>query len=341
MRQHGTLATGVTLYLRPPVAGLHSIERVVRTIEEHLPHDIARQVVTLRRPARGVLGRLRALAEVATRSGGVHHVTGDVHFLVLVLPWSRTVLTIHDLGRLHELRGLRRWLYGLLWFRIPTRLAAVVTVISEQTREELCEVLPRLSGSIQVIPNPLPVGLSPATLPARSRSRPVILHVGTMANKNLELSTQVVAGLGAELVVLGLLSPEQESTLAASGLTFRSLHDIPDEAVGDVYRSSDLLLFPSFAEGFGMPIIEAQACGIPVVTSDREPMRSVAGGAALLIDPFDHSAALEAVKRILDDCGLREELRRNGLANVERFRPSAVAAAYGAVYRSITTAEAV
>lgn len=84
-----------------------------------------------------------------------------------------------------------------------------------------------------------------------------------------------------------------------------------------------------------MPIIEAQACGTPVVTSQVMPMSEVAGGAALLVDPHDTGAIREAVARVLNDAGLRRDLSEKGLANAARFTPQATAAAYAALYRSV------
>jgi glycosyltransferase involved in cell wall biosynthesis len=244
------------------------------------------------------------------------------------------VLTVHDIVRLRSLQGVRRWLYRLLWFSLPLRLAAAVTVVSETTGKELADEFPRVTAKLRVIPNPLPTGLGPAEHQQRGNGVPVILHVGTTENKNLDLSIAVAKMLGSELSILGRLQEHQRATLERSGIAFHAQHDVPDESLAGVYRSSDVLLFASLAEGFGMPIIEAQACGIPVVTSDLEPMRSVAGHAALLIDPSDVDAAVSAVRSLLETASLREELVQAGLLNAARYEPKAIAAAYADVYRS-------
>jgi glycosyltransferase involved in cell wall biosynthesis len=328
----------VFYYLRPPVKGVHSIERVFRTVAENLPEDLDAAVITLSSSARGLVGRLRALGEVLTQARGIHHVTGDVHFLVLALPWRRTVLTVHDLVRLKELRGFRRLLYRFFWFSLPVRLAAAVTVISDQTAMELLRDFPNVSSKLHVIYNPLPAHLGQVYHhPRVQRSRPMILHVGTNENKNLGLSITVAQRLGAELTILGILRPGQRTALDEAGIAYRTHHDVADESLAGVYIGAHLLLFPSFAEGFGMPIIEAQACGVPVVTSDREPMRTVAGGAALLIDPTDVDATVAAVRRLLVDEDLRRDLRAEGFENAKRFSSTAISAAYAAVYRSMVS----
>ena len=86
-----------------------------------------------------------------------------------------------------------------------------------------------------------------------------------------------------------------------------------------LYQLSEVLVYPSFYEGFGLPIIEAQAAGVPVVTSNVTSMPEAAGGAALLIDPHDTKGISKAIERILQDKALRESLIKNGYANAQKI----------------------
>jgi glycosyltransferase involved in cell wall biosynthesis len=113
--------------------------------------------------------------------------------------------------------------------------------------------------------------------------------------------------------------------------------DISDEDVVQKYRESDLVVFCSTHEGFGMPIIEANATGRPVVTSDLDPMVNVANGAACLVDPYNVSSIREGIQRILGDVGFRNELIRRGLENAIRFNPSVIAASYEQLYLQKTS----
>jgi glycosyltransferase involved in cell wall biosynthesis len=96
-----------------------------------------------------------------------------------------------------------------------------------------------------------------------------------------------------------------------------------------------MLLFASTYEGFGLPIIEAQAVGRPVITSDLCSMPEAAGGAACLVDPYDVAAIRQAVLRVMEDHEYRDDLIARGLVNVERFRASKVAAQYAQLYRTV------
>lgn len=102
-----------------------------------------------------------------------------------------------------------------------------------------------------------------------------------------------------------------------------------------LYQSCDLVCFVSTYEGFGMPILEAQAVGRPVLTSDISPMREVAGEGAFKVDPFDVDSIRTGLERLIGDGGLREDLIREGFRNVKGYSAESVAAQYAALYREV------
>ena len=110
---------------------------------------------------------------------------------------------------------------------------------------------------------------------------------------------------------------------------------IDDDDLPDLYRGAELLAFPSLYEGFGLPIVEAMRCGVPVITSDRSAMPEVAGGAALLVDPHDANALATALARVLVDDELRLSLRAKGLARAREFSWPAAARQTLELYRSL------
>ena len=98
-----------------------------------------------------------------------------------------------------------------------------------------------------------------------------------------------------------------------------------------------MVVFASLYEGFGLPILEAQAMGRPVITSNFGAMKEAAGEGALLVDPYSVEAIREAILRITREPALREDLIAKGRENAERFRAEAVAARYGELYRCLAT----
>ena len=99
----------------------------------------------------------------------------------------------------------------------------------------------------------------------------------------------------------------------------RFLGFLPDETLSAVYRLASVFVFPSLYEGFGLPPLEAMACGTPVVTSNVSSLPEVTGDAALLVDPTDASAIAAAITRVVSEPALREELRARGLARARQF----------------------
>ena len=117
--------------------------------------------------------------------------------------------------------------------------------------------------------------------------------------------------------------------------TFANYHNLPYKEILALYRECDLLCFASTYEGFGLPILEAQATGRAVVTSTVASMPEVAGGGACLVDPFSVDAIREGVSKVIREEAYRETLISKGLQNVERFRVEKIAAGYLEVYNNI------
>lgn len=327
----------VSYFFRKP-SGLYSIERVFQTIQAAMPPCVTAQNVYCRY-ARGIRGRIRNIVQAQPNQSEVNHITGDVHYLALSLEGRRTVLTIHDCGSMLRARGLRRRLIRLFWFEYPTRRVAAVTVISEATKRDLLRLTTCPEHKITVIPNPLPAGF----VPAQKRlcaEEPQLLQVGTLQNKNIERTAAALKGIRCRLTIIGRLSQSQFAALNSNRVNYRVMSDLSDDALLAVYRETDVVLFCSTSEGFGMPVIEANGIGRAVVTSDIEPLRTIANGAACLVDPLDTASIRNGLLKVLTDESYRAELIQRGIANAARFDPGTVARQYLDVYERILSAGA-
>jgi glycosyltransferase involved in cell wall biosynthesis len=331
---HNHHQTGASIlhFHRKPFDGQHSIEALfenVRCEMRRLERDVEAAVAPFH--SKGVFRRLANVVWASFRQREINHVTGDIQFLGLGLDPGRTVLTIHDCRALERLRGLRRLILKTLWFDIPIRRAAAVTVISQETKSELLKHVHIRPDKLHVVPN----AAAPIFQPSPKRfnvSRPEILHIGTAQNKNLLRLIESLRGLSCHLCIIGNLEESQRQALIQAGISFESTCNLDEAEMYRAYCRADLVCFTSTYEGFGMPIIEAQWVERPVVTSNCSAMPEVAGDGACLVDPFDVASIRRGILRVIHDADYREHLLQCGRINRERFSLSTVAHQYLKLY---------
>lgn len=161
---------------------------------------------------------------------------------------------------------------------------------------------------------------------------PRILFLGTSENKNLMRSAKALQDLNCIFVVVGCLTSKQKNQLSQLRIRWEQFQGLRSDQLIEQYVASDLILFPSLYEGFGLPIIEAQAVGRPVVTSKLEPMAHVSGGAACLVDPYSIDSIRAGVLRVMEDGSYRNSLIQQGRVNVQRYSLAAIARDYERLY---------
>jgi glycosyltransferase involved in cell wall biosynthesis len=250
----------------------------------------------------------------------------------------RSVVTVHDLihFQVPEAFGaLRRLAAGVVLGRAVARATGIITV-SEATRRDLVARHPGSARKVHVIPNGVgevfrsePVE-EVADDPQIRDLRPFLLCVGNRKrHKNLEAAVETLSLLREEmpllkLVVVGRVFADWEATrqLAAergvAGAVVE-MENVGDDRLRQLYAHCEVLLFPSLYEGFGLPVLEAMACGAPVVASNRSSIPEVAGDAALLVDPRDPGAMAGAVRRLAQDPRLRDDLTLRGRQRATLF----------------------
>ncbi|MED9799910.1 MAG: glycosyltransferase family 1 protein [Prevotella sp.] len=274
-----------------------------------------------------------ARSSVAAKDYDVVHITGGEYYLTPFLKGNhKLVVTVHDLGFFTNFRLTPRTLM-LYWLWIkPLRKADRVTCISEKTMEEVKKYVHFAPGQICTVHNP--VGKEFCYRPKEFNSTcPVVLHLGTRPHKNLNNTILALKDLPCRLRIIGKLSKEQELLLDTYHINYSSVSNLTDDEIVREYIQCDMVNFPSLYEGFGMSIIEGQAVGRVVVTSNLSPMKEVAGNAAVLIDP----TSLSSMQNGYNEAMVKHaSLVEAGLENVKRFRCDVITKDYYSVYKDIT-----
>jgi glycosyltransferase involved in cell wall biosynthesis len=232
------------------------------------------------------------------------------------------VLTLHDLAVLRHPETFNRWTrtYSRLVLPRLARAAARVIAVSEFTAREAVELIGLDADRVRVIPHGVE---APFTPDGAAATGDYALAVGTIEpRKNLERVEAAARRAGVELRIAG--APGWGS------VDVQSLGLVGDEELAELYRGAGCLVYTSLYEGFGLPVLEAMACGTPVVTSAGSAPAEVADGAAVLVDPLDVEAIAAGIQEARRR---REELRAAGLERARGFTWEAAARATVEVYR--------
>ncbi|HMF07917.1 MAG TPA: glycosyltransferase family 1 protein [Thermoanaerobaculia bacterium] len=258
------------------------------------------------------------------------------------------VSVVHDLTPVdHPEWHSGRTLVGFLplWERTADR-AALLVCVSRATAVDLLARYPETGPRIRIVPNGVDADFTPAPAGADgdavrrryTRGNRYILYLGTLEpRKNVE-------SLVAACERVWSRRRSRPDLLLAGGLGWKtaSLHRriarspyrdkihlagyAPHDLAGDLYRGAEVFVYPSLCEGFGLPVLEAMACGVPVVASTAAALVEVGGDAALYADPRDPEAIAVRIERLLDDAELRDRLRRAGPERAAVFSWDAAAA---------------
>lgn len=317
-------------------SGNFSLETYFHSIRERMHGDIVPIVANSKYESNGIIKRIYNILEAAYRQslGDIYHVTGDVHFLTYLLKKEKTILTILDCVILESTQGIMRWFYKIFWYTIPEKRVKIITAISESTKKEILKYIKCDPNKIVVIPVFISEKFKPVTKKFNSE-KPFMLQIGTTHNKNIPRLIEAIKEISCKLVIVGQLDDQIIQLLNKNNIEYENFVNLSEDDLVKLYIKCDIVTFVSTYEGFGMPILEANAVGRPVITGNTSSMPEVAGKAACLIDPYDTKAIEEGLKKIIFDEKYRNGLVEKGKENVKRFNNNVITASYLALYRAI------
>lgn len=322
------------IFLRKKRSEANSIEEIFYSLIKYLGHDV--ELLELPSAGASISSIVKNIYFAWKHRGDINHITGEVHYIALGTG-RRTLITIHDIQSIIRGGRISRTVKKWLWFILPLLIVRRVSVISLFTKNELISLCPFAEKKISVINNPINDSqiVSPATFPRKNSTKKTILHIGTKANKNLEGVLRAVTNLPVRLIVLGAMTREQQLLADSSGVEYENYYNLPYSKVLEMYALADMITFPSFYEGFGMPVIEANLVGIPVLASDIDVLHEVAGDAAYFVNPYSIEDIRHGIIELLDNNELKANLIANGRKNIRRFSPQNIAKQYKSLYNQL------
>jgi len=283
------------------------------------------------------------------------------HFNVPILYRRKFMVTIHDLIVSHypdsRATTLPKWLYNLKLFayRLVVRHAIInsykILAVSQFTKQDIERYYPRVADKIEVTYEGFSVEHGHSQLIELDKeygiTKPYILHIGAAyPHKNLyrllqawKLSQATLKGR-YQLVIAGrkdffMNRLEQEAKDLNLDKDVLFLGFVPDEHLASLYQYSLAYVFPSFIEGFGLPAIEAQSYGVPVLASNNSSLPEILGNSAIYFDPFNINDISKIIIRIISDEDLKEKVKNLGYKNYIRFDWQGMAKQVKRIYENL------
>lgn len=302
----------------------------------YLDHPLSTQSFEFSNVKIRILGRQPLWANTALAFAArsdrldVMHFPYNTSWVVKVCP---TIVTLHDVNPLLDLKyGLKNWLLYCYYLFSIFITANLVITDSEVSRSEISKLVPKLLNKCKVVYAGIEDGFRQRDI-QKQIGKPYLLFIGgSDPNKNLLAVLksmklfQTQYDFEIPLVVVGKKINNKNSIKIAE--TIRELNisslvtwsnTVTDEELITLYQNAASLVFPSFREGFGFPILEAMACGIPVITSNTSSMVEIAGGAAFLIDPHSPEDIARAIVTVCKDKNIHDKLVNSGLKRSSHF----------------------
>jgi len=328
------------LFRKKRALGNFSIEQSFQEVANAWPESPKPIWIEATQFSEGWLNRWNIIRQTRTIKTDILHITGDIQFAALACPkWKKgrpkVVLTTHDIGILNQQTRWKRWLIKKIWISWPLRCVDQLVTVSEATKEDVLKEATWFDPTkITVIPTVVPQHFKPRNAEPNNR-KPIALHIGVAENKNLRGHAEALRGLDVHLRIIGEPSDADHRMLKQLGVEYSTQTKLTDAEMQEAYATSDFLLFASTLEGFGMPILEAQMVGLPVITSNIEPMNEVAGDGAELCDPLDSNAIRGCIERVTSNAQLRKNLIQKGTTNCRRFSPEESARMMHQLYKEM------
>ena len=318
----------VVLFLRKKIPGENSIEELAKII---CAHNSQIRLVEFPHYGKSIKEIFLNIRFAKKNAGTVNHFFSSSELIVAPFIRGYKIVTWHDVRTAFYTRNsLKRWLKKYLLRYIPMLFCDKITCISNHTYDELINYFPLVKDKTIVIHNPYNPSFE--YVPKTMGEIPVILHIGTAERKNLIRVIEALNGVRCHLIIIGKLTKEQWDLLRKYNIDYENHFDVDFATIKQKYIKSDIVSFPSLYEGFGMPIIEGQAVGRPILTSTAGSIPEIASQSVMYVDAKDVKSIRAGFIELLNSASTRQKLIELGLQNINRFSATNITNEYNSLY---------
>jgi glycosyltransferase involved in cell wall biosynthesis len=323
----------IILFLRKKIDGENSIEVDAYILKEMFPDIELKVLPEYDNSVKGMIGNILFAKK---NQGDINHIIYQGGGYLVWFLRKRIIVTWHDVETLLQSKNIiKRTLRKLIWIILPgIHSRQNIICISNYTADALLNYCPWLKSRINIIYNPYAAKIVYMSK-VFSQNCPIILHIGTGWRKNLFRVIESLNGIECELIIVGKLTDKLLQYLQENKIKYTAYKDIPFDTIIELYKQCDIVSFPSLYEGFGMPIVEANATGRVILTSRVASIPEIAGDAAHFVDPYSVQSIHDGFIKIITDEAYRESLIAKGLINAKRFTIENIKHEYEKLYNII------
>lgn len=321
------------LFLRKKTNGENSIEELAKTLLNGIP-DL--ELAIFPGYCNSITGMVHNILFAIKHQGDINHFMDIASCFVAPFIKGKKIVTHHDMGTLFKTRNrIFRWIKKNLMYPLSLHFVDVIVCITNFTKTETLHTYPNIAKKTRVIYNSYNKSIKYAEHTFKE-NYPTILHIGTAKRKNLLQVIKALQNIPCKLNIVGNLNNEQLEALNENKIDYIQEQDIPFERIIELYKECDLVTFPSFYEGFGMPVIEAQVTGRPIIITKLASLPEIAGDSACFVDPNDYRSIRNEILKIIHNKSHREQIIVDGIANAKRFSTDKMIESYKSLYASLS-----
>ncbi len=315
------------LITRKKTSGFHSIERLIVSLSKGLLRKkIKNEVINLPRANNGFRNKLLNIIyviKINKNKNEILHFFGDCLYAASFAPLkAKIIITFHDLNFFECENKIKKFFLFVFSIYLPSIRANKIHCISSKTAMDLFRILPSTEKKISVIPN-IFTHVKENNKKNNISNIHNFLFLGSKPNKNLKRTILALNSVAKykkiNLTLVAIRNKYVDNCLKYAKFSFEVLSDISDKKLCEVYNNTHFLLFPSLSEGFGLPILEAQSLGIPLITSNLAPMSSVCGLPEICVNPLSIEDIKKKILEIMESPELIQKSIRHGLLNYRTY----------------------